>query len=425
MMRRLLLAVVLSLLAPFGAAHAAAIAHCFVQQNTQQTTTSATMGDVTGAVIDDTTCPLVAGKKYLLSITFQTTSGTGSAPVEVDIVHGSTSFLANVIEHRPGAELWLASHWFTVWTAVTGEDIKLRFRSANGVATARIDQIAMFAMNLSDNLVENTDWFFGEHGNADALSTTPVDGASITFTPSGASNWLVLARPNIDLGSQNTSQVISRLVRSGEAASSDPEWRVEQKSTASERFAYTISRVFALTAVSNTFKEQSEATATVGTRVYSAIFALNLNKFKNHAFAYTAADTAASQTDYATQAQTISITPDVISNVWIGGFFGCDMNSSAVECEFRLQVDNADQPTDQTANNYQFEFGSNDALDEPPVAITTMVTNMSAAAHTIDLDMSTDVATGTPAAQYRSLWAVTMELAAAGGSKLGLMGVGR
>lgn len=405
---------------------AAAIAHCFVEQNTEQTTTSSTMSDVTGAVIDDATCPLVEGKKYLISITFQTRNDVNTIPAEYDIVHGSTSFLDGVIEHRVGdaTGAMIANHFITVWTAVSGEDIKIRFRSPNNTNTIKIDQIAMFAMNLSDNLTENTDWFFAERTTNDALSTTPSDGASVTFTPGTASHdWLVIAYALIHNGSQNTSQIISRLVRSGEAASTDPEWRVETVNTTSQRYAYAISRVFSLGAAENTFKEQSAGGATAGTRVHSAIFALNLNKFKNHANAYTAADAATSATNYATQAQTISITPDVQSNVYIGAFWGIDHGNAAIEGEFRIQVDNSDVPPAQTTDNYQFSGNSNDNADEIPMMITTFVSNMTAAAHTIDLDVSTDSAS---TMQYRSLWAFTMELAApTGGGSMGLLGVGK
>lgn len=48
------------------------------------------------------------------------------------------------------------------------------------------------------------------------------------------------------------------------------------------------------------------------------------------------------------------------------------------------------------------------------MVISTSVTNMTAAAHTVDLDGSVDTTTGTPSAQQRSLVAFTLELAAVG-----------
>lgn len=68
-----------------------------------------------------------------------------------------------------------------------------------------------------------------------------------------------------------------------------------------------------------------------------------------------------------------------------------------------------------------------DNTDQEPMGMSTMVTNMTAAAHTIDLDGSVNATTSTPAAKYASLWAFTLELPAAASStgSLMLMGVGR
>ena len=56
-----------------------------------------------------------------------------------------------------------------------------------------------------------------------------------------------------------------------------------------------------------------------------------------------------------------------------------------------------------------------------------MITNMTAAAHTIDVDGSVDATTSTPEAETRTIWAFAMELPAAASStgSLMLMGVGR
>lgn len=62
------------------------------------------------------------------------------------------------------------------------------------------------------------------------------------------------------------------------------------------------------------------------------------------------------------------------------------------------------------------------------MSLSTVVSSMTAAAHTIDLDGSISATTGTPDAETATLWAVTMELAAAAASSTGglmLMGVGQ
>ncbi len=131
------------------------------------------------------------------------------------------------------------------------------------------------------------------------------------------------------------------------------------------------------------------------------------------AFAQTDAATALSATDWATQIQTTSITPDVQGDVWIGAYWSYDKNSSGNMANQRLQVDNSDEPAGQTTAVYDYRAGI-DGTDEEPMMMTAMVTNMTAAAHTIDVDGSVDVTTSTPEAETRALWAVTMELPATG-----------
>ena len=98
----------------------------------------------------------------------------------------------------------------------------------------------------------------------------------------------------------------------------------------------------------------------------------------------------------------------------IDAYWSYDKNSSGNMANQRLQVDNSDEPAGQTTAVYDYRAGI-DGTDEEPMMMTAMVTNMTAAAHTIDVDGSVDVTTSTPEAETRALWAVTMELASAGG----------
>lgn len=380
----------------------AAIQHVFVEQNTQQITTSGTYADVSGAAI--TSGNFTVGKKYLLYITAQI-GEDASGFIKMRTLHGSTVFDESEMVF-PASSIIDESNTYcfmTVWTAVSGEGIKLQFAvtAANGYA----DAISLLAINLSDDLTENVDWVFAQRTTDDALSTTPTDGASVTITPSEASDWLVLTTAQHDAAGSAT--LISRIVRSGEASSSFPESRVFQTSATTLHVA-ALARVYALTATSNTFKEQSESSASSGIRLHSSIFILNLNQFKVHANAYTEAEAALSATNYATQLQTTSITPTVTGDVWIGANWVYDVNSTARYAEFRTQVDNSDQPAGQTTDLIKFT-NVLDATNELSLVLSTMA-SLSNAAHTIDLDASVDSTAGAGAGQQRTLWAVTMEL---------------
>lgn len=383
----------------------ASIAHASVEQTTNQTTISATYVDVNGATL--TSGNFTTGKKYLLWVTAQIQNSTQNIITGCQVTHGSTAFSESQFLAANNIATFgrFTYAWYHIWTAVSGEAITLQLKS-DGTNTANADQIHLLAINLSDDLVENTDWFFAEDAtDALDLGTGGVDGASITFTPSGASDWLVASYALFNTDAINCA---SSLRRSGETTSSLPESWSEQNATGDD-IMQLHPRVFALTAVSNTFKEHSRASAASGAdRLHSKIFALNLNKFSEHANAYTEADTSLSATDYATELQTIAITPSIAGDVWIGAFWGFDLQDNSREAEFRVQVDGSDQPATQTSDNYQFEI-SDEPTDEVPMNLSTMP-NLSAVTHTIDLDASTDNVTFSPAGQYRTLWAVTMEL---------------
>jgi hypothetical protein len=386
----------------------AAINHAFTEQNSNQTTTSDTFVDVTGASISSGS--FTAGKKYLLYITAQLGNATAGAFTGVQTVHGSTVFAESASGFLAIANNNRTVYVFMdVWTAVSGEGIKLQFADVGG--TASLDHISMLAINLSDDLTEGTDWHYNERTTDDTLSGTPTAGAAVTFTPGTAGHdWLVLTTAQF-LDNAGGDRCESEIVRSGEASSSLPQ-SIIGMSTATQTYISGLARVFNLGAASNTFTEQSTGTSGSPTRLHSAVFALNLNKFAAHANAYTEADTNLSATNYATNLQTASITPTVTGDVWIGVAWGFDKANAARTAEFRLQVDDADVPAGQTTDNYNMRISNTNAADEEPMILSTL-TSLSNSAHTLDLDASVSSATSTPTGQQQSVWGVTLELVAA------------
>lgn len=377
---------------------------------TPVTTVSTTFADVSGGSIADSA--FTAGKQYLIKVSAVVNNDSSGGTIGVQTVHGSTAFPDSVMEMNAGT----SGNWFTylyweIWTAVSSEGIKIQTRSGNALHTTSIDRVEISYEKLSDDLTENTDWFLGIRENDDALSTTPADGGSITFTPATASHdWLVMTLAQID-PVDSTTQHISALIRSGEASSSTPTTRMESHN-AGDTNLHVLSEVFTLGAASNTFKEQASSSSTTHTRLRSKVFALNLNKFAAHAFAYTDADLNGTTSSFADALQTLNITPTVTGDVALGGTFGFDANQVARACVYRLQLDNADQPAGQTADAYS--MANRDNTDERPHGIFSLALSLSNAAHTVDLDGNVSSITNTPAYQHRSLWAYSMELAASG-----------
>jgi len=168
---------------------------------------------------------------------------------------------------------------------------------------------------------------------------------------------------------------------------------------------------FNLGASSNTFTQESSMNtpeAAGDDRLYSAVFALNLDKFDVQTAVYTEGESAAlSGTDYATEVQTTSIQPTVTGDVWILGGYVTDASVLTEGVKMRVQADNANvlvEPDEDflawagqsTERNYNYD---------------STIENLNTTSHPLDLDASRGATSG-PVAESRLLMAVTMELSA-------------
>lgn len=394
----------------------AAIAHAYAERTAALTNATTTFASAVSLAAVNFT----AGKKYLLWVTAQTgcdSTGAGYQP-ELIVTHGATTFedsryyykLITAGQRTPYA-------WFHVWTAVDGEDVDLQFRSGNVAAIASIDQANILAVCLSDDLTEGVDWHYGEDGTDSGLIsiTTPLDGASITFTPpSGGNKWLIASLAQIKATNSGVSMG-SRLSRTGEATQLHPEIILEPAEANNVLDQLIAPCVFQLGAVSQTFKQQSLSYGSTDqhNRWHSRVFALNLSKFKSSAFAYTADPTPGDLTEtvWGAEAQSLAFTPDVEGPCWIGGYTTFVKGSINARIGFRLQVDDADTPATQTADAYVFHRGK-DARDADGLHIQALPT-LTTAAHTAALDAYSAAAgaSGYQLLQHRLLWAMSMELA--------------
>jgi hypothetical protein len=163
---------------------------------------SATNGDIASG-------SFTAGKKYLILAMAHFGNTTFNVDTGVKIVHGATAF-DDSEQTADASDPPRKRHyfWWTVWTAVGGEDVKFQFRSVTA-RTATVRFIVSMVANVSDDVTENTDWFFAERSTADAMTTPFLDGASITFTPSTSGHdWLVLT--GLQFSSTGFSNILTR-----------------------------------------------------------------------------------------------------------------------------------------------------------------------------------------------------------------------
>ena len=114
---RVIWLILIAILFPIQA-HAVTVPHAFTEVNTQQTTTSTSYVDVSGASI--TSGNFIAGKNYFIQFCGQF-SEDGSSFGWVRAVHGSTAFSeSEQTFYRSSTNIDnTAICWFTVWTAVS------------------------------------------------------------------------------------------------------------------------------------------------------------------------------------------------------------------------------------------------------------------------------------------------------------------
>jgi len=383
----------------------AAIAHGYAEQLTQQTTTGTSYSDVSGASIASSN--FVAGQKYLLLACCYTQHSASASEGRVQIVHGSTAF-ADSEEHHDQqtgtTDIARQYFWFGVWTAVSGEDVKMQFRAATG--TMKVNQVVLFSMRLGADLTENTDWFYNEDGTDTTLATTDSSSgnASISFTPTAGHDWLVLTSSQISTTA--IEGVGSRIVSTGTFADTAPS-AFEDGDVAVEIFVTTCARVFAaLAASTQTFTEKSWRGTTAGsTRLNSKVFALDLNKFKAHANAWDESQIDLSATSFGTEIATVSIDPTLTTDVLVLGWFAHDF-VTGINVRHRIQVDSVDAPGTQTLDI------PNNQTDNENLNATLFMDSMTTGAKDIDFDASTSAAAAGNSAEDRALCAFTMELAA-------------
>ena len=396
----------------------AEIAHSFVSQPTRQEHTGdANFTDISGAAI--TSGNFTADDKYLIVVSAQADLSEIGDQHRIQTLHGSTAFAESELVWDNGNSAIGRNNymWFTVWTAVTDEGIKLQYKTDTSTFTVGADTITLFSMNLSNDLTENTDWHFAEDAtdHTVAASYGDADDASVTFTPGTASeDWLVLSYSRLAPG-DSTTNWYGAIDRSGEATSTLPEASQEREASG-DRMLPTTFRVFELGAASNTFKSQCrhDGAGEIANRVHNSIFALNLDKFDVQSNSYTEGSAALSVlTDFDTEISSVTFAPSGTGDVWSMGWWQFNTGLAGTYCKSRLQTDNSDSPPGQTSAAYEKEdsWDNNDLL---PVGHQTL-DNLDSSVHTVDMDASGEA--NSPGAEQRSVFAVTMELAAASSSQ--------
>lgn len=406
----------------------AAIDYASDTQLTGQTHTGDTdWTDVPGASIAD--ADITDSGEYILLVTAQVGGDNISEQFGFRVVIGTTPTVlpgsTKIMEPGIATEHanYMFLHKFNA-SASAGENIiKFQFQATSlSTTTVNADTIVMLAINLDS--LDATDWHYGEDDDTGAttqLTTSFVDFATTgAFTPNGTDDWMLLFCANYLINASNVNAEF-RLRLDGSTASPDddaPLFSEEGENVAEEK-VYGLSRVFTPTNASHQWWVQGRDDATgTNEHQYSAIFALRLNAFQDHAFQWTEALEELDEIDV--YEEVAAINPDIgptTSDVIVIGSAIADFNAGGNQGNLRAQLGGTTTPTGRDSNR---DARSYDSTDENPM-FTMFVIPSASGTQDLDLDAQMNAIGNGGGVEDRSFIAFSAELAAAAARRRGLI----
>jgi len=339
---------------------------------------------------------------YLVIVSSKFGGQSGQNQLVLRLMHNATIFQGSEHNYEPTVTNVacvdndnLANYfWFTVWTPNATEatqDLIFQIDSPTGT-DMQVDDTVLSVIHLSEFLTKDIDYFFDEVLTTETITTgfaTP-NNATITFTPTNNNDdWMIIGSNQIDTGSA-TVNYESRIFFNG-TISDFPLQSEEGEDVVNELYVQTMSRFVTLP---NSTAQQIEMqtqidTATAGTheRLYSSIFALNLDKFREHTGEFIEAEADLGDTLFVTNVQNQThIVPINNTDIFILSDIGTKDLGASNAMFARVQLNDTDVITGMTSEEYQFN-NERDATDIGRWTTST-IENVVNATHIIELDAS-------------------------------------
>lgn len=382
------------------------------------------IADVTAATTYVNVCTISAGSftgsaKYLI-LAIADLSGSGSANEHyVRLQHGGVNFTDGEFVHDPGqgADGGQIYSWMYVFTQPSSpEAVALDIKGeSTGVATSKFGQIV--AINLDNIGTENTDWYYNEVTADYTTTTTPTAQASITFTPNGTDDWLVIGhavqgKPSVVADGNSAGFEIHNSVTGTVNPKTLAEY--EDVDLGDEIRGFIGMRVYTPTNVSHTFSVRPYHVNASCVFDSSRIFALKLNKFAQKIFSYTDGAVTPGTAGNWTTVASVSFTPSVTGNWFFLSQVILDLVLLNNETNFRLQHnDSGSLVSDPNYGDDSPNPAGWDSSDDLPMGMMKMRSMTSGAIRTVNFD-ATQAAGTSAAVKQRSIVAFSLELASSG-----------
>lgn len=375
--------------------------------------TSASTTWVDGATISAGS--FTAGKEYLIIAICKLKTSATTSFKGARLVHGTTpteftdadsaSKGVNVNE-RNDVGAWL----FRFTQPGTPEDVNVQFNRKAGSGTITQMLSAIIAIKLSDDFVENTDFFWNEATSDVSDAASMTDRASVTFTPNGTDRWLIIGQAAWDIANTavNFAMRIHDTVGPVNYGDDGTFGYPSQDTDDLYNFLYLVG--VTPSNASHTFSVQT-ISATTQTVRSSRIIAINLSKFAQNAVSYTSAsDTPNTDPTWETEASA-SPTPTNTGD-WVVLATTLPTAAGAVNLRGRLQIDpdGGGLVSDPNYGDDGPNVGGGSGRAMPWALITKRQLN-SGTSRAINFDWT--ITSGTPTVRERVLVAFSVALAAA------------
>jgi len=361
-----------------------------------------------------------ANKKYLILAIADLAGSSSAGEHWIRLVHGTTPTLFtdgdSILDPGSGANGGFIYSWMHVYTQPgTTELVKLQIMGeGTNVATCKFSQIV--AINLDDFGTENTDYYFNEDTADYTTTTTPTAKASVTFTPNGTDDWLVIGHVVQGIPSATTdgTDFLCQLYDSvGGTTAPSIDIEAEDVDAGDEQRNIVLMRVFTPSNASHTFSVRPYHAGASFTVLSTRIIALKLNKFAQHSNAYTDGAVSPAAAPSWTNVATRTFTPSVTGNWFYWAQVTQDIAAATAELNFRLQDDNdGSMGSDPAYGDDAPNAPAYDATDDLPAGMFKMKSLSSGASTTVNLDATRAVST--PDVKHRSIVAFSLELAGGG-----------
>ena len=380
----------------------------YAENTTDTNVSSTTFTDVCSIAAGSFT----AGATYLIlaCAIFQENSSANESRVR--LVHGTVPTVfddASLAWEQTATAHYSTAGWMTVFTQPgTAELVKIQAaNSSTSTTTVMLGQI--FALKLDDVGAQNTDWFYTEDLVDYTTTGSKVSKASVTFTPNGTDDWLIIGQFAQKPGATN-SNYLADLNDSVAGVLTGID--IEGEDTTNEVRGHMLCAVVTPTNASHTFSMRFSHETTAGTVLSNRIFAINLNKFNQHAFQATAGALAPAASPTFTNAATIAPTPSVTGDWLILSYAEVNVNVSTDSLSVRQQIDPAGGGlvTDPALGHTYPLIDQWDPTDVLNVHLFKMLSMSTGGARTANLD-GTMVAGTTLRMQKRLLVGFSLELA--------------